>query len=93
MSGGEQIELYLVCRDGSVSFAEELGEACVQLVKEKEAIIRVFLSDNQSELIVISQSLFLTIYDIMEGRVFSWMYCWVYNPGYSKVLLSPRRAV
>ena len=48
-------------------YGEEKGEDCVLLVKEQDSLLRMFLSENASELITITQGLFLSVHDIGEG--------------------------
>ena len=48
-------------------YGEEKGEDCVLLVKEQDALLRMFLSENASELITITHGLFLSVHEIGEG--------------------------
>ena len=61
------MEFYLSTRDGNVVFGEENTENCVVLAQEQETLLRIFISENASELITITQSLYLSIHEIIEG--------------------------
>ena len=61
------MEFYLSTRDGNVVFCEENTDNYIVLAQEQETLLRIFLSENASELITITQSLFLSIHEIVEG--------------------------